>query len=655
MELVVKRRLGVCLAVTIASASLGVGLAHAQALSTNDKRAYHAAFADAQKSNWKGAAREAAMARDPLPREALHWLAIIRGANGASFGEITHFIVTHPDWPGQSALEQAAEEAMNGVPDGTLIDWFATHPPITAAGKLRQADIWISTGHAEEAQARIRDVWVNGDFSAFDERSIYQRYHDFLRVEDHERRLDRLLWNGQIAAAQRMLPLVPAGPSAVAQARLALMTFAGDADSFVDRIPPEYRNDPGLLYDRVRWRRVKNLDDGALDLLVVAPPDPAHATQWANERQIMARRALAMGRPDIAYRVAEQHQATTGQNFAELEFLSGWIALRFLHQPDVAYAHFVKLYDAGTLPITLARGAYWAGRAAEAKDYHQLAMAWFDTAAARFTTYYGQLAASMPGVKAIRSVREPQPSVVETSAFNRLELVRLTRDLAEAGADEVVTPFFRHLLQRSTTPAQYMLMARLGREIGRPDLEVEAAKRASYAGINLIAEGYPIPPLPKGGNVETPLLLAMTRQESAFSHEAVSRVGARGLMQLMPHTASLIAKALHLRFSQKRLTTDQRYNVTLGRAYLDQLLADFSGSYVLAIAAYNAGPSHVKDWMSLYGDPRADGVNVIDWVESIPYAETRNYVQRVLENLQIYRMRLGQTGFTFTLASDLKR
>lgn len=655
MDFVAKRRLGVCLTVITASALLGMSVAHAQTLSTNDHRAYHAAFADAQKNNWKGAAREAAAAHDPLPREALYWLAIIRGANGASFGEITHFITAHADWPGQSALEGAAEEAMTGVPDGTLDAWFATHPPITVAGKLRQADIWIAAGRTDEAQARIRTVWINSDVSAFDERSMYQRYHEYLRVEDHEQRLDRLLWGGQVTAAQRMLPLVPPNTRAVAEARIALMTFASNADSLVDNVPPEYRDDTGLLYDRIRWRRVKNLDEGALDLLVVAPPDQVHATQWASERQIMARRALAIGQPDLAFRVAEQQQASSGQNFADLEFLSGWIALRFLHKPDVAYAHFVKLYNAGTLPITIARGAYWAGRAADAMDYHQLAAAWFDTAAERFTTYYGQLAASMPGVAPVKTSREPQPSAAETYAFNRQELVRLTRDLGAAGADEVVTPFFHRLLERATTANHYVLMARLAHEIGRPDLEVEAAKRASYAGVNLIAEGYPIPPMPKGGNVEMPLLLAMTRQESAFAHEAVSRVGARGLMQLMPHTASLIAKALHLRFSQKRLTTDRGYNVTLGRAYLDQLLAQFSGSYVLAIAAYNAGPSHVKDWMSLYGDPRADGVNVIDWIESIPYSETRNYVQRVLENLQIYRMRLGQTGTTFTLASDLKR
>lgn len=655
MDCARKGWLPTCLAAVVAGTILAATISHAHALSIGDKRAYHAAFAAAQKNNWKAAARDAALAHDPLPREALHWLAITRGADGASFGEITRFIVNHPDWPRQPALEQAAEEAMNGVPDNVLAAWFTKHSPITVAGKLREADLWSAQGRGVEAHALIRAVWINSDLSAFDERSIFQRYHDVLRVDDHEKRLDRLLWNDQVAAARRLLPMVPAGPRAVAEARLGLMTFAGNTDSLVGQVPATYHDDPGLLYDRVRWRRRKDMDDGALDLLVVAPSDPTHAAQWANERQIMARRALAMGRPDVAFRIAERHDTTSGPSFAELEFLAGWIALRFLSQPEVAYAHFVRLYDAGTLPITIARGAYWAGRAADKMGYRDLAASWFDTAAERFTTYYGQLASSAQGVTPIRFVGEPQPSMTEINAFDRQELVRLTRDLAAAGADDIVTPFFRRLCDEATTPDQYMLMARLAREIERPDLEVEAAKRASYAGVNLIAEGYPIPELPKGGGVETPLLLAMTRQESAFAHEAVSRAGARGLMQLMPHTASVIAKALHLRFSQKRLTTDRRYNVTLGRAYINDLLTNFSGSYVLAIAAYNAGPARVKNWMSLYGDPRTASVNVIDWVESIPYAETRNYVQRVLENLQIYRLRLSKAGFTFTLASDLKR
>jgi soluble lytic murein transglycosylase len=223
------------------------------------------------------------------------------------------------------------------------------------------------------------------------------------------------------------------------------------------------------------------------------------------------------------------------------------------------------------------------------------------------------------------------------------------------GAQDYLRPFLRKLDDDAKSPTDYLLAARLAAALQRPDLAVIAAKHASYAGVTLLAEGYPMTDLPPGGGVEQPLVLAMTRQESAFDRDAVSRTGARGLMQLMPATASRIAKSLHLPFSASRLTSDTRYNVTLGRAYLNSLIGDFSGSYVLAIAAYNAGPARVHQWLDDFGDPRGKGVDVVDWIESIPYAETRNYVQRVLENLQVYRLRLGDHGLAFSLASDLKR
>jgi len=638
-----------------ASIALGAASARADVLSASDQKIYSAAFAAAQKGDWKLAEREAAKGRDPLAAEALKWIGIVRGGYNGGFGDITRFIADHPDWPNQNALEQRAEEAMTGADDDALTAWFAQHPPVTRAGRLREADLWRAAGREAEAKTLIRQVWIDSDFSTFDQHSMLQRYHGILRTEDHERRLDRLLWDDQRAAAKQMFPLVSPGARAAADARIALITLAANAETLVAKVPSEYHNGLGLLYSRVQYRRRKTLDDGAIDLLAVAPSDPAHATQWANERQILARRALSAGRPDMALRLAEHHDASSGQSFAELEFLAGWIALRFLNQPDVAYAHFVKLYDTMLLPVSLARGAYWAGRAADAMGFHELAAAWYDTAAERVTTYYGQLAAAQQGTSPDAVMQEPRPTAQETAAFNQRELVRATRILGEAGADEAVKPFVRRLTDLATTPDDQMLVTLLALEIDRPDLAVDAAKRASYAGINLIAEGYPIPTLPKGGKVETPLLLAMTRQESAFDHRAVSKAGARGLMQLMPKTASLIAKALRLPYSKKRLTTDKPYNVTLGRAYLDGLLADFSGSYVLAIAAYNAGPARVKDWIAQNGDPRAANVDVIDWIELIPYSETRNYVQRVLENLQIYRLRLGETGTTFTIASDLKR
>jgi soluble lytic murein transglycosylase len=284
-----------------------------------------------------------------------------------------------------------------------------------------------------------------------------------------------------------------------------------------------------------------------------------------------------------------------------------------------------------------------------------LAQSWYQTAADHITTYYGQLAAARIGAPGASLLSEPQPRKDEAAAFNARELVRATRGLAELGADEYVRRLVRHLSDNATTPVDYALVARLATEIDRPDLAIAAAKRASYAGVTLLAEGYPVAELPPGTPVERPLVLAMTRQESAFDRAAVSTAGARGLMQLMPATASHVAKTLRMPFSASRLTGDVRYNLTLGREYLRGLLDDFSGSYVLAVAAYNAGPGRVHDWMQDFGDPRAKNVDAIDWIESIPVAETRNYVQRVLENLQMYRFRVGDHTLAFSLATDLRR
>jgi soluble lytic murein transglycosylase len=288
--------------------------------------------------------------------------------------------------------------------------------------------------------------------------------------------------------------------------------------------------------------------------------------------------------------------------------------------------------------------------------YRQLAAAWYGTAAEQMTTYYGQLAATALGDPgAVRNVSEPKPTPAETAAFEKRELVRVLQELGQVGGADYMRPFALRLSEQAKIPAEHALLAHLVVELDRPDLGIAVAKKASYAGVTLLAEGYPITELPAGGTVERPLILAMTRQESAFDHEAVSSAGARGMMQLMPATASHIAKALRIPFSASRLLSDRHYNITLGRHYLEGLLSDFSGSYVLAIAAYNAGPSRVRQWIRDYGDPRAKNADVIDWVESIPMGETRNYVQRVLENLQIYRLRLGDRSLAFSLASDLKR
>ena len=497
--------------------------------------------------------------------------------------------------------------------------------------------------------------WVNADFNKLDERSFLQRYRGMLRQADHVARLDRLVWGGYRAEARRIYPLVPPEYRALAETRLALGAEEAGAERLISRVPADLQRDPGLLYERVRWRRRKEHYADAIALLDGAPKDMGHPEAWAVEREVLARYALADGNSRVAYRIAAAHGLDTGAHFAELEFLAGWIALKFAHQPDTAYDHFVRLYETVKLPISRARGAFWSAEGADAMGYRQLANAWYATAADFITTYYGQLAAAHLGAPGASRIVEPQPTPADTASFYRRDLVKATRAFAQIGADEYVRTFVHDLSDRAETPVDHALVARLASEIGRPDLAIAAAKRASYAGVTLLAEGYPLEEVPPGGSVERPLILAMTRQESAFDRAAVSTAGARGLMQLMPATASHVAKALGMPFSQSRLTGDVRYNLTLGRAYLGDMLGSFAGSYVLAVAAYNAGPARVQEWIANFGDPRKKNVDVIDWIESIPVAETRNYVQRVLENLQVYRFRLGDRRLAFSLASDLRR
>jgi soluble lytic murein transglycosylase len=630
--------------------------AWAAPLSESDRQIYTEAFAAMKRGDWNAAETLAAPARDRLPAQALAFLDYLRKGSGASFSDISSFLASHPNWPSQKLLQTRAEEAVATASDAQLIPWFQAHPPVLPVAQLRLAQIWMQSGRRADGERLIRQAWINGDYSAIEEKFMLDRYRDVLRGEDNARRLDRLLWDRQTDEAKHMIKHVGPETAALAQARIGLAAMAPGVERLIARVPARMQSDPGLLYERMRWRRHKDLDDDAAGVLEHPPADLVRPEAWASERLIIARRLLDEGQATRAYRLASNSGLSSGPSFAELEFLSGWIALRDLHQPATAYNHFVHLYHAVTLPISLARGAYWAARAADAMGNKSLASTWYETASPFVTTYYGQLAAAHLGATAATfKVSEPNPTAVETQAFEANELVRLVRDLAQIGDTDDLGVFLKRITEEAKTPADYALTARLARASARPDIAVFTAKRASYAGVTLMDEGYPVAALPPGGNIEAPLVLAMTRQESAFDNTAVSSAGAMGLMQLMPATANKVAQLLHLPFSRQRLTSDVAYNVTLGRAYLDSLVDNFAGSYVLAVAAYNAGPGRVNQWIADHGDPRSANVDPVDWIERIPYTETRNYVQRVLENLQVYRFRLGSSLPTLSLAKDLKR
>ena len=614
-----------------------------------------AAITAARGGDWNQAYAQAGQSGDPLTQKIVRWLDYTRSSPGGRFAEIAGFIGRNPDWPLSKTLRRRAEDAMASESDDTAADWLKRHPPVSGVGKARAAEIMINRGSRDAGTAALRAAWIEGDFTLAQERGLLVRFAATLRPVDHQKRFDRLMWDGQTDAARRMLALVPADHRAAAEARLALAGNAANLDAVLAKVPAPLRSDPGLAFEEARWRRKKDDYDAAARLLLAHDDTPVRPALWWSERLIVARRLLALGNSDTAYRIVNRRTAddTTA---AEAEFLCGYIALRYRKDPSRAFDHFAHILAQVTSPYAKARADYWGGRAAQAAGKADLATKWYAAGAEHMSTFYGQLSAHQLGRDAPPNpVPEPRPDSAAQARFNAQEMVRAAKLFYGAGDRNHARAFVLQLADRAKTPLDFAMLAALAESHGRIDQAIMVARRAIDAGMPLMVHGYPVTGLPDGGIAERPLLLAIVRQESAFAPDAMSPVGARGLMQLMPATAAGVAKKLELPYSLDRLTTDGLYNVTLGRSYIETLIDDFGGSYALAIAGYNAGPGRVRQWLRDFGDPRGQDLTMVDWIEMIPFTETRTYVQRVLENLQIYRGQSGPSATAFSLASDLAR
>lgn len=640
----------------------GAAPAKADLLSADDEKIYRQAFDAAHNDHYDWAQAAAAKAHDKLLAKVLQWLYYTQANSGANFAEITSFIRTNPTWPQIATLQRRAEEVISAAtPDGVVLDWFSTTAPQTVDGAMAYGRALINAGQTEKAERLLRDAWIDGNFGPIQERQFLTGFQDLLRDEDDVARLDRLLWNHQEQAAARQLSRVDDSYRQLAQARMALDNEASNAETLAARLPERFRNDPGLVYELLRYRRQHDKDEQAISLLSHPAADKLHPELWWTERAILARRALNQGHVSQAYEIARGHGQKDGTGFADAEWLSGWIALRFLGDQEVALGHFSRMFERVGSAQSRARAAYWAGRACEALGRGDDSVRWYNMAAVHITTFYGQLAAGRLDREQLWPLpADPQPTAADTAAFERQELVRAARMLGQIKETDLIRPFMVRMAELTDSPGSRALAAGLAGTLGRSDIAVSVAKRSERDGVPLITSGYPVPRLNTPERPERALVLGVIRQESAFYHQAVSPAGARGLMQLMPTTAAKLAKTMKVIFKKKEalaeaLTHDPGLNVKLGAAYLDDLLSDFDGSYILSVAAYNAGPSRVKKWLHDMGDPRQTEVDAIDWIESIPFSETRNYVQRVLEGVQVYRRRLGATDLTLSLEGDVKR
>ncbi len=634
----------------------------ADTLSATQASEFSAALKEAQRGSKKRLDYHARRLKDPLARKILSWYVLFQGGFGTDFDAIDQFTKQNPDWPRQTRLLARAEEALPiDEPHGRIIAWFNGREPVTNLGREKLGDALVRAGERDAGLALIRYAWIEGNFSKAHEKSFYRRHKKRLRSEDHYARAERLMWEGRYWPARRMMYRVNASYRKLIEARVSLRKSRGNVDRLIANVTARYKNDPGLIFERLRWRRKKDRDN-TIDLLANLPDTVPHPEIWWRERAILVRRELQKGHISSAYRIASENGLTADHaaEHAEAEWLSGWIALRFLNDAEIAKTHFKRMYDGVSFPVSRARGAYWTARAAHALGDTETAETWFATAARHPTTYYGQLATAQldPGSGLSLPPESAIPAELR-ARFDQHELVRAVRMLAAAGEEERLFSFITHIATLEDDPHWHSLTARLARFSGRPDLAIRVAKNTLRSHGHFVGSGYPtlVPPgLPRRVDArkpETPLVLAIVRQESAYDPLAVSHAGARGLMQLMPATARGVARKAGVRYSKYKLTADPDYNLVLGQSYLAELIDDYDGYLPMAVAAYNAGPHRVKQWVKRFGDPRDSDVDAIDWIEMIPFSETRNYVQRVLENVQVYRLRLADTEVALRLEEDL--
>ncbi len=634
------------------------GQDYAYLLEEDDRDLFSRSISSAKSRRWNRARSLVVQIDNPLPSEFIAWLYLRETGARTPFKARTEFIETHAHWPNIELIRRRAEEDVDkSLSPNEIIAWFEKFPPLSGQSMVALALAHRSVGDETLAIYHAKQAWLNGTFTRAQERRFLRSFESHFDEVDHQSRLDRLLWDGHTNSARRMVRRVSTNQRRLAEARIALMTSSYGVDAAIAKVPRSLRNDAGLIYDRIKWRRKRGRHESAAELLGGPDLDHVRPDLWWRERHILARAALNEGNISEAYRIAADHKASDPLSVSEAEWLAGWIQMRFLDDPEAALPHFYAVYDTVEFPVSLSRGAYWVGRALEAGGDSDLARTWYEKAAVHITTYYGQLALAKLNPDAPSQLPlDPLPTISERNAFHQEDLTRVVRILAEVGNRDHLRTFVLAAAKASGFASGRHLAAEMVSKLNRADLGVWVGRRAAQDHIILVEYGFPVPGLEYPDEPEKALLLAVTRQESNFDVAARSRAGARGLMQLMPATARSVSRQLRQRYDRDALSIDASYNISLGSKYLGDLIDQFDGSYIMAVAGYNAGPHRVRRWVKEFGDPRKPGVDPIDWVEQIPFTETRNYVQRVMENLQVYRAVLADSQqLAQTLPADLSR
>lgn len=595
-----------------------------------------------EKRQWQEAYSAASKVKDPVLLEAVKWYKVIKDPSNETFKSLSKLYTNTQRWPDSAIIKMRVEESIDiTMPSQEILDWFNKHPSGTSSGsKVYLEAMFNKYGTCEDVIKLAKSTWQTSNFSLQEEKIFINRFGDYITENEHYQKIDRLYWIERYDEANRNLFRLTKQDQKIFKTREALLKNRSNAISMMGTLSHKEQKNPGLIYAKLIWHESKKNQDHLYNLMEHIPSDPPFYSKWWEFKRRQISTLLEEKQYKKAYKLTSNHKHTHAAKYSDAEWLSGWIALRFLNKPELATQHFKKMYKVVKLPISLSRAEYWLGRSLEAEGKKDEANKWYELASMHSSTFYGQLSLLKIN-KSGKFQFENLEKITDKDyvSYKKNNFAKLAFIFSFHNNYNLSRQFVAKAIENAKSKGEIFLIANLGMKIKKYDLAIEAAKNASYKMVSIPNISYPTVALHHESDVEKALVHALIRQESMFNPRAESSAGALGLMQIMPATGKMLASSMKSGFDIKKLKHDFKYNIKLGVHYLEKLLSNNKGSYILTAASYNAGEHNVKKWIKRFGDPRSmnNVEDVVDWIELIPFYETRNYVQRILESTQIYR------------------
>ena len=617
---------------------------YSKSLNLNEEKIFKLSLKSGDQKKWARSIKGIEKINDKVARKIIIWRWLIADDGVSSKKDLENFYQSSTTWPKINKVKAKIESKKVTNDIKKTLDWFQENPPITPIAKIKLSEILIKNNFIEEGNWLLKEAWVNNSFSYSEEKYILKSYKNIITNSENTKRLENLIWKRQWSSANRQLKRVSSDIKQFSIAKIKLSRRRGNVDQAIKNVPKSLINEESLIYERVKWRRKARLEKPSLELLLSYHGEYSYPKKWWREINYHTRKQLSYKNYKLATKILEQYNLSSKDYLSEAQWLAGWLSLTFNKDPKSAYKYFSKMFLEVKTPISKARASYWAGKASEELGNREDLKIWYERAAAFPATFYGQLALK----KLNRELFLPSQSIEfnqnEFKKFKENELVRALILLLQVENRKLSRIFAMHLVTQAKNTKDILMLSKILNDFNQVSFSIFVGKKAIYNNIYIPSLNFPVPDtelmnlINKNTEIPLPVTLAITRQESAFDIKAKSRAGARGLMQLMPRTARITAKKNNYKYKRIYLTSRPAYNVKIGSFYFKEMLNKFNGSYVLALAAYNAGPSRVNRWLKTYGDPRKNEIDPVTWMELIPISETRNYVQRVIEGIYMYRM-----------------